>query len=170
MNEETINKPPMKQYLKVAAVGSLFGLAIQVLSGIALAAPISMLVTIVLIWLILKCYQSLLASWTGFEFRTATIFWYLILSGIASSALALIVIGGTLKVAFGISTSMILWEVVAGTFFYALNVYITALLFRASSTCIPAWRPTAAYWRPFYAGFKLTVGSKPQGPQEDSDK
>ena len=42
---------------------------------------------------------------------------------------------------------------------------IAALLFRGKTNARYAWRPLAAYWKLFYAGFKFTgLSSKADGP------
>jgi len=172
MTEKTVEKPPFKNYFKATAIGGILGIVLSLVFSIS---PIFLLVGgimgIIFLWVILKVYQTALASQAGLEFRTYTVFWYVILSSILAALLG--GIGSLLlfSLALGIDRYSVVFSVITTIVVYLVHALTAALLFQSSDKCIPAWRPLSGYWRPFYAGFELKLrNSKPQGPPEDTEK
>lgn len=168
-------KPSLKPYLKASAVGMIFSVASNFLTGLlpgGIPAPLAFAGFIILVWVCLKVTQTALAYFAGREFATSTVFWLSLAAGIVGALLTLALSAvAFVVISFVAATGNDFWgsdggigQLVIGVVGIIPAVFIAAYLFRGARNSIPAWRPLSAYWRPFYAGLHFKLDGTPQGP------
>lgn len=162
MDESEVAKPPFLQFFLATLWAGVLGTTLEILLYPG-TSPLT-LGTVLLIWFVLKIYQRSLHRRVGLEFRTGTIFWYLVGVGILVGLPLWIALGAKLVATPFSFGWWALWTVLT----WVLTALLSAALFRYTTASIPAWREIKAYWRPFYAGFHLRLGGKPEGPPADS--
>jgi hypothetical protein len=162
---KTVKQPKasLVPFFKAALIGSVAEVIVTVatnaIQGNVSAYPFFLL-TVVGIWIGLKMTQTALAVFVGREFRTSTIFWCTLASGIlagllALSAAALLGLGfdGDLNKLLSDPSSSLSLMLLQGVLMALLSAWFLALLMRMEHrTSIAAWRPLTNYWKPFYNG------------------
>lgn len=131
-----------------------------------------------LVWVCLKVTQTALAYFVSREYATSTVFWYLLVSGVAGG-LAGFALAALLSLAFSsaLALNVDVWgaagsigQWIAAALSLLPAIFLAAVLFRGARNSIPAWRPLSAYWRPFYNGLRFKLDGTPSGPPAENSE